>query len=888
MRNSRKLPQALGTLTALALASALVACGGGSDGSSSTGGSTGATTQLSGVAAVGAPLTNAAITVYDKNGAKKTATTNTEGVYTVDVSGMTAPLLVVAQGSGYKLLSLVAEVSGSKITGNVNELTDWISSEVAIALGKKGALDLLTTGSTTGISADTIKTKTSALRTAILSALASAGISDTSGFDPVSVAMKADGTGIDWLLDLISFSRDSNGKTVLTSNGTAVTVDAPMTIPTDVPMSPQVPTLAYDDSSITLVWKKPASYANVTDYNVYANGKLLGKSSENNAVAGNSQAKTYIDQFYKDDSANYHTKITYHNFTATGLTPNTEYKFTVRAIKADGKTESLDSVAITQKTAPTFTNIYNVATLGAKGDGSTVNTTIIQKAIDDCAAKSTSAFGCKVLIPADAASGKVFVTGALFLKSNMTLEITEGATLKGSADTADYPLSKGYQIYSYFTNSTDDRRPPSLLNLLSEDHRNGTAALTDHKGYSEERGVFTNVRVVGKGTLDSNGWAKTATASIIDETGATLPQYEGGSGGTIEGFASGILAKSQMEAALKEYGIDSTNQVAKKTDITNLYSNRRSSLTTFRGVKNMYFGGLTLLNPAYHGVMFIESENVVFANTASKTFDVNNGDGVEFGNTDGALVYNNFFDTGDDNVNFAAGQGKNYVNGHPSQNFWIFNNYMREGHGMVALGSHTGAWIQDMLAEDNVAFLTDNGLRMKSTPATGGGARRIVFRDNAMRSIGTSGNTGIPAGSLTFADRGSTGNPFVFTLSYSAGSNVFENAAASAQFKDITVKNVTLDNFSTSKGKATIQVDAFAGPSANDASLSYPETFHENITFDTVKIKNAKATSISRLKNSTFKDVTVTADSGPVASSWWTFLDTNPGNTFTNISPVTP
>lgn len=34
-------------------------------------------------------------------------------------------------------------------------------------------------------------------------------------------------------------------------------------------------------------------------------------------------------------------------------------------------------------------------------------------------------------------------------------------------------------------------------------------------------------------------------------------------------------------------------------------------------------------------------------------------------------------------------------------------------------GSHTGAWIQDILAEDNVMFMTDNGLRLKSTPATG-------------------------------------------------------------------------------------------------------------------------------------------------------------------------
>lgn len=635
-----------------------------------------------------------------------------------------------------------------------------------------------------------------------------------------------------------------------------------------VPKEVQVPTLAYDDSSITLVWKKPDSYANVADYNVYQDGKLIGGANANNTKF--SVAKPYIDQFYKDDTADFHTKIQVHSYTVDGLKADTNYTFTVRALLKDG-TESADSSVVTHKTAPAFSNVVDISKTVTAGDitdaaAISANTTAIQKAIDDCSAASTSAYGCKVLVP----SG-VYVAGALFLKSNMTLEIAKGATLKGSPNAVDYPLSKGYQLYSYQTNVTDDRRPPSLLNALNPAHMNG--AVSARSGYDETRGVFQNIRVVGGGTIDGNGWSR--GTDITSETGVKLAQYPAGS--SSKWSTLGILAKSQMDAATVENGgtLDSTQN-------SNYYSNRRSSLTTFRGVKNMYFGGLNLLNPAYHGVMFLESQNVVFANNNTQTFDVNNGDGVEFGNSDGAMVFNNFFDTGDDCINFAAGQGKDYEKSNPTQNIYIFNNYTREGHGGVVMGSHTGAWMQDILAEDNVMYMTDSGLRMKSTPATGGGARRIVFRDNAMRSVGANKAVST-AGGINFTDGGGSGNAFVFTLSYSAGSNVFTNATASAQFRDVTVKNVTVDNVDASKGSAAITSDAYAGA---DTTLGYAETFHENIVFDTVSIKDAKATSISRMKNSTFKNMKVVVAGVAAPASWWVFKDTNPGSTFTDVSPL--
>ena len=70
----------------------------------------------------------------------------------------------------------------------------------------------------------------------------------------------------------------------------------------------------------------------------------------------------------------------------------------------------------------------NIVDCGAKGDGVTDNTAIIQKAIDDCSKKSGTVF-----IP----SGK-YLTRTLFLKSNVCLHIDFGAELLGSTDLKSY------------------------------------------------------------------------------------------------------------------------------------------------------------------------------------------------------------------------------------------------------------------------------------------------------------------------------------------------------------------------------------------------------------------------------------------------------------------
>ena len=113
---------------------------------------------------------------------------------------------------------------------------------------------------------------------------------------------------------------------------------------------------------------------------------------------------------------------------------------------------------------------FNVCDYGAEGDGIHLNTNAIQTAIDECAKK-----GGTVVIPA----GR-FLSGTLFMRSNVTLNIGQGAVLLGSTDIHDYP-EKRPSLRSY----TDNYVTQSLI-------------------YGED---LHNIAITGLGTIDGQGSA---------------------------------------------------------------------------------------------------------------------------------------------------------------------------------------------------------------------------------------------------------------------------------------------------------------------------------------------------------------------------------------------
>jgi polygalacturonase len=89
---------------------------------------------------------------------------------------------------------------------------------------------------------------------------------------------------------------------------------------------------------------------------------------------------------------------------------------------------------------------------GARGDGITLDTRALQAAIDAAALQ-----GAKLRV-----GPGVYLTGALFLKSGMTLRLERGATLLGSRDLADYPLLPTRVA------GIEMRWPTALVNIYGE------------------------------------------------------------------------------------------------------------------------------------------------------------------------------------------------------------------------------------------------------------------------------------------------------------------------------------------------------------------------------------------------------------------------------------
>jgi exo-poly-alpha-galacturonosidase len=171
------------------------------------------------------------------------------------------------------------------------------------------------------------------------------------------------------------------------------------------PLNLMVPPMAYDENTIILIWSKPADYSQVTDYRVYQNGVALGLSGRFDTT----RAKLY--------------------YNVTGLTANTTYNFTVKSLNLSC-TEIGTSNICTTTTAATPA-IFYPETYGAAANGTTNDTAAIKAAINACTV------GGKVHLR----TGKTFLSGAIYLKSNMTLQID--GTILGSSAVADYNLVSG-------------------------------------------------------------------------------------------------------------------------------------------------------------------------------------------------------------------------------------------------------------------------------------------------------------------------------------------------------------------------------------------------------------------------------------------------------------
>jgi hypothetical protein len=110
---------------------------------------------------------------------------------------------------------------------------------------------------------------------------------------------------------------------------------------------------------------------------------------------------------------------------------------------------------------------FNVMQYGAAGNGKKLDSPAIQHAID-----AASVHGGTVIVPAGS-----YLSGAIFVKSGVTLEIQSGATILGSQSIADYPMMPTRIA------GIEMSWPAALVNVYDQ----------------------RNVEITGKGTVDGDG-----------------------------------------------------------------------------------------------------------------------------------------------------------------------------------------------------------------------------------------------------------------------------------------------------------------------------------------------------------------------------------------------
>ncbi len=220
----------------LALASAvaglftLSACGGGGD---STNPAT--TSTISGTAAGGAAVVG---TVYIKDslGAVKTGVIEANGHYEVDVTGMTGPFMLKADGSvGTARVSYYSAATSADAGGTIN-ITPLTSLLVANVAGQLAETYYSNPANFNGITADKLVAAQVALQAKLKPILDAMGLD--ASINLLRTSFAADHSGLDELLDMIKLESDANdankiniinrltGLTVASDSVTSATDDA--------------------------------------------------------------------------------------------------------------------------------------------------------------------------------------------------------------------------------------------------------------------------------------------------------------------------------------------------------------------------------------------------------------------------------------------------------------------------------------------------------------------------------------------------------------------------------------------------------------------------------------------------------------------------------------
>jgi len=309
---------------------------------------------------------------------------------------------------------------------------------------------------------------------------------------------------------------------------------------------------------------------------------------------------------------------------------------------------------------------YDVRSYGAVADGVTLTTAALQKAVDACGADG----GGKVVVPA----GR-YLTGPIFLKSQVQVELESGAVLVGSTNFSDYPPIDG--------------RWEGI-------ERKVYASLFTGRGLHD-------VSITGRGVIDGQGavwWA--ANRKTMD---------------------------MRKKARIKEREPENPPGAPLRWDrprMINLYS-----------CTNVLIRDLTIRNSPAWNVHPVYCENVTLDNlTILAPAHSSNTDGVDPDSCRNVRISNCHIDVGDDCIVIKSGYDQDGRRvGIPCENILVNNCTFLHGHGGVAIGSEMSGSVRNVAVVNCVFDGTQRGLRVKTALGRGGVIEYFRASNLVMRNI---------------------------------------------------------------------------------------------------------------------------------------------------------
>ena len=323
---------------------------------------------------------------------------------------------------------------------------------------------------------------------------------------------------------------------------------------------------------------------------------------------------------------------------------------------------------------------------GAKADGKTLNTMLINHTVD----RLSQAGGGTLFFPAG-----TYLTGAIRLKSNITLELEAGATLLFSDNFDDYlPFMEvrheGVMMKSF----------SPLISAMDAE----------------------NITIKGEGTLDGQGkaWWTEFFRIYVDlekngmrELNKYQPLWE---------------RENDVEALYAETNEDWHGTLKRRFFRPPFIQPVRCRRVRIEGVK--------IINSPFWTVNPEFCDNVVVTGVTIHNVPSPNTDGIYPESCRNVHISDCHISVGDDCITLKSGRDAQARRlGVPCENITITNCTMLSGHGGVVIGSEMSGSVRKVTISNCVFDGTDRGIRIKSTRGRGGVVEDIRVSNIIMSNI---------------------------------------------------------------------------------------------------------------------------------------------------------